>query len=70
MNVVDLSHRNDQNYEFRLFKYSKRGFSVAIPNFNKNKLVNKELIEEASHATSFKNPFRGNIFFEDSFLIF
>ena len=36
-NLVDMSRRS-LTYEPRLFKYSKRGFAVAIPGFDRNRV--------------------------------
>jgi hypothetical protein len=36
--------RRSLTYETRLFKYSKRGFAVAIPGFNRNR-VDPELFK-------------------------
>src|SRR5690349_21727612 len=36
-NLVDMSRRS-LTYETRLFKYSKRGFAVAIPGFEKDRV--------------------------------
>jgi ankyrin repeat protein len=44
-NLVDMSRRS-LTYESRLYKYSKRGFAVAIPGFDRNK-VNPEIFSKS-----------------------
>eukprot|EP00026_Physarum_polycephalum_P000150 Phypoly_transcript_00150.p1 GENE.Phypoly_transcript_00150~~Phypoly_transcript_00150.p1 ORF type:complete len:1663 (-),score=347.22 Phypoly_transcript_00150:165-5153(-) len=44
-NLVDMSRRS-LTYESRLYKYSKRGFAVAIPGFDRNK-VNPEIFTKS-----------------------
>ena len=42
VNLVDVD-RQSTTYEYRLYKYSRRGFSVAIPGFNPEKVKNQLL---------------------------
>eukprot|EP01114_Cavostelium_apophysatum_P012914 TRINITY_DN3012_c0_g1_i4.p1 TRINITY_DN3012_c0_g1~~TRINITY_DN3012_c0_g1_i4.p1 ORF type:complete len:568 (+),score=114.98 TRINITY_DN3012_c0_g1_i4:34-1737(+) len=42
-NLVDLDRRST-SYEYRLYKYSKRGFEVAVPNLDKSR-VRRSIVE-------------------------
>ncbi|KAG2379332.1 hypothetical protein C9374_007471 [Naegleria lovaniensis] len=41
-NLVDVD-RQSTTYEYRLYKYAKRGFSVSVPGFDSNKVQNQLL---------------------------
>jgi hypothetical protein len=51
-NLIDMSRRS-LTYEVRLYKYSKRGFAVAVPGFERH-LVSQELYT--------KKPYQGRSF--------
>ncbi|KAJ3095572.1 Protein mono-ADP-ribosyltransferase parp4 [Phlyctochytrium planicorne] len=42
-NLVDMTRRS-ASYEYRLFKYAKRGFAVGVPNVHAAKIANKNRI--------------------------
>eukprot|EP01130_Rhizamoeba_saxonica_P010233 TRINITY_DN418_c1_g1_i3.p1 TRINITY_DN418_c1_g1~~TRINITY_DN418_c1_g1_i3.p1 ORF type:complete len:752 (-),score=143.16 TRINITY_DN418_c1_g1_i3:80-2311(-) len=49
-NLVVLSRRS-KTFESRLFKYSKRGFAVAVPNLDKNAVSNSILFQNLKNAS-------------------
>ncbi|KAH3745603.1 ankyrin repeat protein [Pelomyxa schiedti] len=49
-NLVDMSRRS-LTYEVRLYKYSKRGFAVAVPNFSRDR-VDPELFSKSLSQVS------------------
>jgi hypothetical protein len=50
MNLIDVE-RQSTTYEIRLFKYSKRGFRVGVPGYNKQKVKNAAIKDLTSSIT-------------------
>lgn len=50
VNTIDLSKRSN-SYEFRLNKYSKRGYAVHIPNLDKSRINNQIYMKGANGVT-------------------
>ncbi len=55
-NLVDMSRRS-LTYESRLFKYSNRGFAVAVPDF-KREMVSKNLFKVMRYEECFFESWR------------